>query len=43
MQGMPATVLELFQDNGTVTQRLSQLHDRVLQTMPAVDRIACVI
>lgn len=43
MQGMPATVLELFQDNGSVTQRLSQLHDRVLQTMPAVDRIACVL
>lgn len=43
MHGMPATVLELFQDHGTLNQRLSRLHDRVLQTMPAVDRIACVL
>ncbi len=27
----------------TLTERLQQLHDRLLETMPAVDRIACVL
>ena len=40
MQGMPLTVLELFQGQGSVSERLATLHARVLQTMAAVDRIA---
>ncbi len=43
MQGMPLTVLELFQGQGSVNERLSTLHTRILLTMPAVDRIACVL
>ncbi len=43
MQGMPLTVLELFQGHGSVSERLASLHARVLQTMSAVDRIACVL
>jgi len=43
MQGMPFTVLELLQGTGSVSERLAGLHQRVLQNIGAVDRIACVL
>lgn len=39
----PNQVLQLFQGEGSVNQRLAALHDRVLQTMPAICRIACAL
>jgi HD-GYP domain-containing protein (c-di-GMP phosphodiesterase class II) len=39
----PNQVLQLFQGEGSVNQRLAALHDRVLQTMPAISRIACAL
>jgi len=39
----PSQIQQLFQDEGSVSQRLATLHDRVLQTMPAVSRIACAL
>ena len=36
-------VFKLVEGSGTLTQRLSRLHDRLLQTVPAVDRIACAL
>lgn len=39
----PSQILQLFQGEGSVNQRLAALHDRVLQTMPAISRIACAL
>lgn len=39
----PSQILQLFQGEGSVNQRLAALHERVLQTMPAVGRIACAL
>lgn len=39
----PNQVLQLFQGEGSVNQRLAALHDRVLQTMPSISRIACAL
>jgi len=39
----PGQIRQLFQGEGNVNQRLAALHDRVLQTMPAVSRIACAL
>jgi len=39
----PAQVLDLFQGHGNVNERLSHLHDRILETMPHVARIACTL
>lgn len=39
----PSQVLQLFRHEGSVNQRLAALHDRVLQTMPAISRIACAL
>lgn len=39
----PSQILQLFQGGGSVNQRLANLHDRVLQTMPAISRIACAL
>ena len=39
----PGQILQLFQGEGSVNQRLTALHDRVLQTMPDVKRIACAL
>lgn len=39
----PGQVLQLFQGEGSVNQRLANLHNRVLQTMPAISRIACAL
>ncbi|HYR25992.1 MAG TPA: HD-GYP domain-containing protein [Aquabacterium sp.] len=33
----------LIGNTGTLTDRLSALHDRLLQTVPAIDRIACTL
>ena len=39
----PNQVLQLFRGEGSVNQRLAALHDRVLQTMPSISRIACAL
>ncbi len=39
----PTQILQLFQGEGSVNQRLTALHQRVLQTMPGISRIACAL
>lgn len=39
----PTQVLNLFQGDGSVNERLSALHDRILETMPHIARIACTL
>ena len=39
----PTQVLNLFQGEGSVDERLSALHDRILETMPHISRIACTL
>ncbi len=39
----PNQVLNLFQGDGTLNQRLEKLHDRILETMPSIVRIACTL
>jgi HD-GYP domain-containing protein (c-di-GMP phosphodiesterase class II) len=39
----PPQVLDLFQGDGSVNQRLAALHDRILETMPHIARIACAL
>lgn len=36
-------MLNLFQGDGTVNQRLNKLHDRILETMPQIVRIVCTL
>lgn len=42
-QLVPLQVLQLFNQHSTVNERLSALHDRILQHMPWVSRIACAL
>ncbi len=42
-QLVPLQVLQLFNQHSTVNERLSALHDRILQQMPWVSRIACAL
>lgn len=39
----PHLALHAFTLNSTLNQRLGQLHERLLDTIPAVDRIACAL
>ncbi|MEQ1531757.1 MAG: HD domain-containing phosphohydrolase [Methylococcales bacterium] len=34
---------QLFENAGTLSERIHYLHDRILLTIPAVDRIACAV
>lgn len=43
MHNMRNTLPHLFENGVTLNDRLSKLHDRILQTMPLVDRIAVAI
>ncbi len=36
-------ISQLFERSGTLNERVGYLHDRILHTMPLVDRIACAI
>lgn len=42
-QLVPLQVLQLFSPHSTVNDRLAALHDRILQQMPWVSRIACAL
>ena len=42
-QLVPLQVLQLFNQHSTVNERLSVLHDRILEQMPWVSRIACAL
>lgn len=42
-QLVPLQVLQLFSPHSTVNERLAALHDRILQQMPWVSRIACAL
>lgn len=39
----PTQVLDLFQGQGSLNERLAILHDRILETMPAIVRVACAL
>lgn len=39
----PVQVRHLFQGDGTVSERLGQLHSRLLDSAPSISRIACAI
>ena len=40
---VPLQVLQMFNQHSSVNERLASLHERILQQLPAVARIACAI
>jgi HD-GYP domain-containing protein (c-di-GMP phosphodiesterase class II) len=40
---MTQSIRTLVENSGTLTERLSALHDHLLQSVPGVDRIACAL
>lgn len=40
---MPLPLTTLIANSGTLTQRLSDLHTRLLETVPGIDRVACAL